>query len=453
MLRHAALLASLGVALAPGAARANGAYTHVHVSQLAHERLPAGELRALLSEPDAVRAYEAGSMFPDSGYAVDDAYGELAHWEPFVNAYVAFLRRTYGGDYGSPEARTHVAFLMGVASHGLADQSYDTTLLERAFEIDGPEHDAAPVDQFADYFLVVDEAVVFTVEAWAPYADMVTVIEEASGRRVEESLLLDAMNRMESVTGLQSDPRVARRNYWTAWEHYPFLGTHVYAPDVVGSVPWLAGLVAEYWAVLWRRLHETDDVDADLVLRTVPEDGATNWPVDLEERGVYGRIALWFGYGIDRDQLTPRLSLRRAATDEPVEVSFATAYGGRERNLVFVVPNAPLAYDTEYTVEVGAGVETLSGETSTAPHLFSFRTRCADDRLADCPPLDPPLMTGPVPERPEPGPRDGGAPVEDAGPGDGTSGGCAVGRGPAAGIPAALLLAALAALARARRRR
>jgi hypothetical protein len=323
----------------------------------------------------------------------------------------------------------------------MADQSYDTTLLERAFEIDGPEHDEAPVDQFADYFLVIDEEVVFTVEAWAPYADMVTVIEEASGRAVDETLLLNAMSRMESVTALQSDPRVAGRNYWTAWEHYPFLGTHVYDVDAVGSVPWIAGLVAEYWAVLWRRLHETDDADEDLVLRTVPEDGAANWPVDLEERGVYGRIAVWFGYGIDRDQVTPLITLRDAATDTPVDVSFATAYGGRERNLVFVLPEAPLDYDTEYTVEVAAGVETLSGETSAAPHLFSFRTRCADDRLEDCPPLDPPLMTGPIPMRPAP--RDAGPPAADAGTAE-EGGGCTIAPGRGAALPAWLVLAVLA---------
>lgn len=433
-------------------ASANGSYSHVHISQLAHTMLPPGELRELLEDPELVRAYEAGSMFPDSGYAVGDDYGELAHWEPFLSAYIAFLRRTYGGDYTSDEARRHVAFLLGVASHGMADQSYDTTLLARGFEVDGPEPEGVSADQYADYFLVVDEGVSFTVEAWGPYADLRAVIAEASGGHdVSEETLSSAMTRMEGVTRLQSDPRVAGGAYWTAWEAFPFLGTHIYNADAVGSLPWLASLVADYWQVVWRRLHATDDPDADLVIRTVPEDGAVNWPVDQSESEAWGRIAVFFGYGVDRDQATPLITLRDEA-GALVEARFHTAYGGRDRNLIFLAPTETLAHDSVYTVEVAAGVTTLSGEVTTSPALFSFRTRCAPDRLEDCRPLDPPLVTGPVPTRPRP--TDAG-PLQDAGRQDAggappASGGCSASPSPAP--PLFALAVALAWIARRRRR-
>ena len=134
----------------PAVASANGSYSHVHISQLAADGLPPGELATLLADPDNRAALEAGSMFPDSGYAIEDEYGEIAHWEPFLGALIAQLRATHGGDYASPEAQRQVAFALGVASHGIADQTYDTTLLARAYEVDGPEDDARPVDQFAD---------------------------------------------------------------------------------------------------------------------------------------------------------------------------------------------------------------------------------------------------------------------------------------------------------------
>lgn len=412
---------ALGLLL-PSVARANGAYTHVHISQLAADALPPGELAALLAVPENRAALEAGSMFPDSGYAVGDEYGELAHWEPFLSAFIAHLSSTYGGDYSSVEAEREVAFLLGVASHGLADQTYDTTLLARAFEIDGPENAEHPVDQYADYFIVIDERVVFSVDAWAPYAAIIPVVA-AVGHTVSEATLTTGVSRMSVVTEVQSNPRVAGAAYWDAWADYPFLGTHVYNPVAVGSLPWVAERISAYWEVLWDRLHGSDDVDAQLVIHTEPDDGGVNWPVDLSVSEAWSRPAIWFGYGIERDQIAPLITLREAATGSAVPITLRTAYNGRQRNLVFLHPEVTLAHDTDYTVEIAPGVETLDGRTSAAAFMLSFRTRCAEDRLADCPPLDPPLVAGPTPTPPTP--ADAGAATPDAGPGPSTSGGCA----------------------------
>jgi MYXO-CTERM domain-containing protein len=427
------LVSSLALAwLVAASASANGSYSHVHISQLAHAQLPPGPLRDLLSDPQMIVAYEAGSMFPDSGYAVNDEYGELAHWEAFLDACIQHLRRTYDGDFSSLEARQQIAFVLGVASHGMADQSYDTTLLARAFEVDGPEPAGISVDQYADYFLTIDQGVSFTVDAWAPYAVLPPIIEEASGGHVvTEELLGMAMTRMSGVMAVQGDYDFAIAFHGTAWESFPFLGTHVYNEAAVGSVPWLGALVADYWQVVWDRIHGTNDPDRDLVVRTHPLDGAVNWPVDQSDGAAWSRIAVFFGYGVDRDTARPLLVLRDAAGD-PIEVRLETAYDGRDRNLVFLVPTAPLAYDGEYTVEVGAGLTTLGGLTTTAPFVFSFRTRCAADRLADCPPLDPPLVTGPRPEppprrRPDAGPRlDAGTGTDASPAASPAGGGCTV---------------------------
>lgn len=424
--------------LVPSAAHANGAYSHVHMSQLALESLSPGELRALLEDPENRAALEAGSMFPDSGYAISDPYGELTHWEPFLGAFIAHLRARYGDDFSSAEAQRAVAFLLGVASHGLADQSYDTTLLARAFEVDGPEEPTAPVDQYADYFLVVDQGVSFSVEPWAPYADLVPSIGDA-GHVVDEGTLESGVLRMAAVLDLQVG--ASRTGYWEAWRYYPFLGTHVYNPAAVGSLPWVGQVIAVYWEVVWDRLHGRDDVDAQLVIGSVPADGGQNWAVDASESAAWSRPALWFGYGVDRDQIAPLLSLRDTSGAD-VPFTLQTAYGGRERNLVFVRPDAPLAHDEVYTLELAAGVATLDGRTTTAPFLTSFRTRCADDRSSDCPPLDDPLVTGEIPMRPTP------MDLPDAGPAEPppeSGGGCAVRRGDAPLWP---LLVALVAIRR-----
>lgn len=454
MTRALALLSTVLVMLLASRASANGAYSHVHMSQLAVPQLPPGELRDLFADPEMIAALEAGSMFPDSGYAIDDPYGEIAHWEPFLSSYLDDLRTRYAGDYSSHEAKLRIAFMLGFAAHALEDQSYDTTLLARAFEMGDTEVDGLSYDQLADYFLTIDQGVVFTVDApYAPYADLPAIIASGPDAHVvSEDALRGAMDTMAALMRLQSSPRLVRSWYLTAWEHYPFLGTHYYDEAAVGSVRWLAGLLVTYWRVLWDRLHDTDVPTRDLLMRTVPEDGGTNWNVDLAESRAWGRIALFFGYAVDRDAITPLIALRDAA-GAAVPTTFETAYGGRDRNLIFVVPSTTLAYDTEYTVEIASGASTLYGRTTDAPVAFSFRTRCAADRLGDCPPLPPPLVAGPMPVH-DAGvtTSDAGTPPVDAGRATPTDdGGCDVGRAgraPSGGAPALTVAAALVALAR-----
>lgn len=394
-------------------AHANGSYSHAHISQLARAFLPPGELSELMANPDNVAAFENGSLFPDSGYAVDHPYGEFAHWARFRLAFLDYLRITYGGDYGSAEAQRSVSFFLGVCSHSIADQSYDTTILSRAFEVDGPENSDFPVDQYADYFITIDHDIVFDVDGAGPFPALAQVLSESMGMAVDASVPMDGMSIMSAVAGVQGSPDIVRGDlYESAWSEYPWLGTHIYNDVAVGSLPWLGALVAEQWQVLWRRLHNTDDIDEDLLLRTVPEDGGVNWPVNQDESEAYGRIALFMGYALDMDAARALMHLR---DDEGMEipVTFQTAYNGRERDVIFLRPSETLEYDSVYTVEIERGVSTLEDLTTTAPFLFSFRTRCADENLADCAPLDPPLVTG---EMPPPRIPDAGPPEADAGP-------------------------------------
>ncbi len=437
--------------LAPRTAAANGTVSHIHISELAIRALAPGELRDLMMRPENVRALRAGSMFPDSGYSVSDEYGEIAHWSPFLRTYVQDLRRRYDDTYTSADAEGEVAFLLGVASHGLADQTYDTTLLARALELDGPEPASRPVDQYADYFLIVDHDARMGVEAIAPYPVLPPIFAAGADHRVTVETLMMGVERMRGVVDFQI--AIADTLYFDAWESYPWLGTHVYNHDAVGSLPWTAEVVADYWEVIWRRLHGAADLETDLLIRTHPEDGSVNWPVSSAERGALGKVGLFFGHGVRRSQVAPLITMQ-AREGEGLPIRLETAYGGEERNLIFVVPEGELAYDTEYQVTLHPGVETLDGDRIEVRSSFSFRTRCADSALADCPPLPPSLVTGPMPPRPEPPTRDGS--LDDAGPtptGEGVAGcGCAVYAEPAAGR-ASTLVAVFGFLLWLRRRR
>ncbi len=382
VLRPAALTLGLlvvGSGLA-GSAHANGAYSHIHISQLAVQLLPPGPLLELLGDPALVPMYEAGSMFPDSGYAASDEYGETAHWAPFHNGYLRWLSERYGGELEEPAAREHAAFLLGAMSHGLADQIYDTTLLERAFEVDGH----AEADMLADYFIVVDHNVLLDTEAWAPYADLIDIFDSAVGYGVTEEVLRRGMDRMELVIAFQR--AAARPSYLDTWQQLPWLGTHIYNPAAAGSLPHLAEMVAAHWQAVYARLRGEASMDEHLLVASIPPAGADNFPVDDRGGDPHRRIGLVLGYSVRRSQVTPLIRLADPAGEE-VPVRLRAAYGGEIRNFLQLEPVGDLAWDTQYTVEVAPGVENLDGDVSTRPYKLSFRTRCAPDRLADCSPL------------------------------------------------------------------
>ena len=93
--------------------------------------LPSSSLHSLVSDP----AYEPmlihGTMFPDGGYPLDHPYGEAAHWEPFQMAYLEWIQTHYSEPW-SAEAKSHIAFWLGMASHGMADQVFDAFYLDRS---------------------------------------------------------------------------------------------------------------------------------------------------------------------------------------------------------------------------------------------------------------------------------------------------------------------------------
>ncbi len=438
------MLASL---LFPGRVSANGSYSHVAISQVAFERLPVGELRTTL---EAERlAFEAGSAWPDSGYAANDDYGEASHWEPFVNAYVAYLQAQYcatteptvtGCDYSSAAAQRSVAFLMGAASHGMADQTYDVTILERAFEVD--PGDPGTADTVADYFLVYDQGTVISIDdEIAPYADMVSIMPGVVGGSYTLSLETaeGGMSTMAGVIGLQQ--ALGAGAILSTWEAFPYLGTFIYDDAVPGSVPHLGGVVADYWEALYARLHGEDVVNDDLVIASVPADGAVNFEVDLESTEVLTRLGLHFSEAVRVGDIGDRVTLSPSAGGEAIALRARGAYGGTWRKFVYFEPQTALAYDTEYDVVLdaaGDALTTMSGNSYSGRHMFSFRTRCAPGALDACPPLRADTALPPPWDRdagaPEPE-EDAGAPIAGGGATATAGGGSAEGGGGCATMP------------------
>ena len=125
------MMLGLLVLLTSSPVYANGQTSHVYISLHAVDHLPSGDLRELLARPDLRDHLVNGTMFPDGGYAIGDDYGELAHWEIVQAPYLGWLTAQHQLPW-TDEAAQHIAFLMGMASHGMSDQVYDSLYLERA---------------------------------------------------------------------------------------------------------------------------------------------------------------------------------------------------------------------------------------------------------------------------------------------------------------------------------
>jgi hypothetical protein len=439
-------LLPLALLALPATASANGITAHAHISDLAVDSLPPGELRDFLSDPELLQALRSGSVFPDSGYAAGHAYGEITHWEPFTNAYLEWIVANHPPPWTTLEDRQRVAFLLGAMSHGMADQVYDSLFMHKIEQYDGELGD---FDRRAEMWLVTEhDPMISPLEVVIFEDELPGILRMSSG---EDSVPGDFTRGMGLVqTAIRAIPLLARTEYAPAWEALPWGASHYYEPyepglgGEGGSLPHLGWVIGRYWQVVWERLHGTDALERSLVA-TWPEEGAVN--VETTAGRAEARAMLVFGHAIDGASFPGSFHLRPVGGADVA--AHATFQWSGIANAVLVIWDEDLAFDTEYEVELTTGVTTMDGRPLPAPVTLRFHTRCAPDALADCPALPAPWVRpdGP-PGRPDAGARDAGARMDagsDAGAAaEASSCRAGPGRAPAPWWGAALVLALLA---------
>jgi hypothetical protein len=379
-MRSTALL--LALLLLPATAWANGQTTHVWITEQALAAMPSGELGDLLRRPEVLPALLSGAMFPDGGYAVSDGYGEAAHWEPFQQAYLAWIRDEYGPDYAAEEAAMHVAFLMGLVSHGIADEIFDSRFMELSRIHDpGWQDDNAGLDTASDVLLAAAVGGVDAPEEWVPYEVLVGVFADDLGYEVSvdtleqgQSLLFTALAYVEWARS--TDERI---EYFGGL--YPWSQEHLLDETIPGSPPLEALGVAASWQATWERLHG-QPFDAP-VLEFLPGAGSFGHPLDSSR--VDARLFATFGRGIDTASLAG--SVRVVDADgAPVGVDVGLHYGNHSHALV-VRPQQDWVADTDYVLEVGPGLVTYDGDEFEGQWSAAFSTRPppeVTDEPTDC---------------------------------------------------------------------
>lgn len=424
-------------------AAANGNNTHTWITLRAVEHLPDGSLKSMLMDPAYQVMLLNGAMFPDGGYVIEDDYGELAHWEPFQAAYRDWIARTYDKPYYHGEAGEHVAFLFGMLSHGMADQVFDSQFMAIARVYDAENWSDTLLDSFdtaTDVMLVADTGQDLEFEPWVPADVIAQVFADDLGYTIDAGALITAQDLLHRVvlsypreTGLGNPERVAEYR-----AQYPWASEYLMDPYVQGSPPCEAVAVAAYWQSVWFQLH--DEPGPDLVVATVPGDGGAGHPTDSTL--VESQLIVVFGEGMDTATVnTDTVKVTGpGGAEHDVRVRF---HYGEQTNALRIEPMADWAADTEYTVTLLPGIESMAGTALAEPYAFSFTTAArGDDAVLPC--------TDPTPYLREPDVGEPPPPPDDDPPASTDDGGCRAAAG--ASWPAALLLL-LATWSRASTRR
>lgn len=335
-----------------------GQTTHVWTSLHAVEHLPAGSLRTLLEDPDVRGALVSGAMFPDGGYLPGNghAYGEASHWEPFQDRVLTWV----ASEPTAPDRAQRVAFLLGLAAHGIGDQTYDAAYLLRVEAHDGVGQGS---DTATDVHFAAVEGALPPNEHWVPYDDLVRLFGDA-GIEVDRARLEFGMSTLDgavSVVGFAStNPAALELNAAQA----PWATSHLYS-DQPGAPGCLGETIAAYWLAVDERLQGRD---APWVVSTFPANEGVAWP----REGVDATLSVVFGRALQQASIEGRVTLVGPAGEVPVR---AWMYYREASNVLDVEPLEPLQEDSDYVLSVLPGVVDLHGRVSTELFELPFSTR------------------------------------------------------------------------------
>ncbi len=366
-----------------GVAFANGQTSHLWISEAALEHLPAGELRDLLTAEDLAPWLRNGTMFPDGGYAVDDGYGEIAHWEPFQDLYLEWIRETYAPPW-SDEARQHIAFLMGLGSHGMADQVYDALYLEEG-RIEDADSDwsAHSPDEAADVVFSSLTGPQEVPEDVVPYAVMVEVFAQI-GHEVSEETLADGQSLLRVAVTLVGQFGQTPSAVALYTERFPWITSHQQDPLEWGNPASEAEVIALYWQVLWERLHGEDWMQ-DPVIATFPKGEDDGLP--LAATNYDARPAVVFARGNAASDVDAALLTVTDSQSSGFPV-WADLYYGSSSHVLLFVPEQDWVTDQVYTLTVEPGVEFRGDRALEAPWSFTLR---AGDPVVPAESVDEPV--------------------------------------------------------------
>ncbi len=380
------------VALAQGllfgsSAGATGMQGHIYMAECGAEQLAAGPLRTAVFDEE-LPWLTNGAFFPDSGYTADDHdQGEIPHWEGYVDAYVAWLRAHFDEPLSAPEAREHVAFLFGIAAHGITDSTFDSLLWPASAERDPGNVES--LDTAMDVFLVHDLAR-HLVPDIVLHEDVLSQLFSDVGHPISEDAIVDAM--AVARVGIAAVTNFLAAHPEERLAEHPWAHTAYLDPRTPGGYAFGARVVRRYYEELEKRLAGSADV-AGLVIGTYPD--ATTPLAALDRNDAHARLVIFFGHGVDRASFSAASVVVRDELGNSVPGAVNGFRGDEWLNVVTFDPEGDWAADASYELVVKKTLVTQGGHSPSADIVVPFTAPCAgcEPRLgkAGVPPSSCPL--------------------------------------------------------------
>lgn len=365
-----------------GAAGAHGINGHVHVTGWAIERLPPGEIADFFADPELFDAALFGASFPDSGYAAGDPYGEMAHWPPFLEAYLRHLVAEIGPPFDTQEKRRQAAFVIGLACHGLQDEIFDSIFLHHIGEHDGQGQEQA--DSGTDAMLYTDGYLRYKPPMWAPLDDLIAVFA-AEGHAVDRETIEGGMFRVKTLV-IDRFELLAPTFDRELRPLLPWTAAHYLDPAVPGSLAAEIPATGAFIEALWDRMHGRFPVAA-LVGHPYPDGRRRLMSRDPASVGSWVTLVLGIGARIGSVSAE---TVHLEGPDGPVPFELDhTRWSGAPDDWTRIVqlrPRVELAPDAQYTVRLSPGIELIDGRVLDEPWVHVFQTPCGEGMEGDCPP-------------------------------------------------------------------
>ncbi len=368
------LVVCVGVAWSPSA-QACGQQTHTWISLEAARLLPEGRLKDLLSSDQGERYLINGSMFPDGGYAISHPYGEAAHWAPFHIGYADWVRANHPDPYASDEGRLHLAFLMGVVSHGLADEFYDATFFaaSRVHDaVDGVPDHHNNFDTASDVLFAAASGQRLEPDASLPMEAILHVYSQVLRLDVSADQIERGQNLLRTAAWIVAISADDPSEVVDSERQYPWAAEHINDRSVSGSPPVIAEAVASYWKGLEKRVLEPGQPDDSPLAYQWPRPGE---PLAARAKAdPASRIALMLSRAVgESDQLS---ELGTLADFEDGDIEHTSWFFYRDHSHMVVAEPATEWPETERVhYRLPEGLESYDGTRLEAPADVTFRTK------------------------------------------------------------------------------
>ena len=292
-----------------------GVNAHLWISDTAICRLPDGShLKEIFQSQKRVDLTRLGSSFPDSGYAINHRYGEVAHWSPFIESYIQAFRRRYPSfEQWDESALDEATFILGVASHGFEDELFDSLFLRQVEENDQQGQDR--LDPALDFFLIYDQHTELFPSFEFP-AEIATEGLNDLGIDVSQEDLVTGVRRLHAFAlSLSQSPQtlegfVERDRPLLPWTHQFYLDE-----GVVGSLVHEAFWVSEQFEATWDRLKGVFNPDQVWIGTTPRPDEWLSFEAVQNQRS-NGWITLYFSVGVDEQSAFEVIRLKDADGNE-----------------------------------------------------------------------------------------------------------------------------------------